>query len=144
MDARESSLGLVRWIGLTQRKGADEWARERNLTIEQAFCLGWLIENPGAIQREVAEVTHTSAASVSSLLQGLERRELVQRRTEPGSERTKRVYATAQAADLVAGFEQAMAATDEQILSPLTEQERQTLHELLTKIVKQLPPLTRA
>lgn len=36
MDARESSLGLLRWIGITQRNAADEGARERTLTREQA------------------------------------------------------------------------------------------------------------
>jgi DNA-binding MarR family transcriptional regulator len=57
------------------------------------LVLGYLVQNPGAIQRDIAQVSRTSAASVTSLLQGLERRGLVERRTEQGNERSKRVYA---------------------------------------------------
>ncbi|NED86916.1 MarR family transcriptional regulator, partial [Streptomyces sp. SID11233] len=82
----------------------------------------------------------TSAASVSSLLKGLERRGLVERRTEPGDERSKRVYATREADEHIAGFDTTMRAVTEDILAPLTKKERTTLHSLLTKISGQLPP----
>ena len=89
-----STLELVRWLGWAQMKAAEEWIRARDLSHSQGFVLGYLVDNPGAIQRDIAQITRTSAASVSSLLQGLERRNLVERRTEIGDERRKRVYAT--------------------------------------------------
>ena len=147
MDERElpltTSLELVRWIGWAQRKAGEDWIRERELSHEQAFVLGYLVKNPGAIQRDIAEVSRTSAASVSSLLQGLERRELVQRRTEPGNERTKRVFATPAGEQLIAGFETAMNAADETILAPLDEAERAALQALLVKITAALPRPSR-
>lgn len=145
MDAPElsSPLGLVRWIGWAQRKAGEDWIREREVSHEQAFVLGYLVQNPGAIQRDIAQMTRTSAASVSSLLQGLERRGLVERRTDPGNERSKRVHATPVGAELIAGFDTAMAAADETILAPLDESERSTLHALLTKITAELPQPTR-
>ena len=79
-----TGLELVRWIGWAQRKAGEDWIRARELSHEQGFVLGYLVQNPGSIQRDVAAVSRTSAASVSSLLQGLERRGLVERRTEPG------------------------------------------------------------
>jgi MarR family transcriptional repressor of mepA len=100
-------------------------------------------QNPGVIQRDIAQLTRTSAASVSSLLQGLERRGLVERRTESGNERSKRVYATAAGAEIIAGFDGAMAAADEKILGPLDEAERTTLHALLSKMTAELPPPSR-
>ncbi|WP_041840924.1 MarR family winged helix-turn-helix transcriptional regulator [Actinoplanes friuliensis] len=138
-----TALELVRWIGWAQRKAGEDWIRARELSHEQAFVLGYLVRNPGAIQRDIAEVSRTSAASVSSLLQGLERRDLVERRTEPGNERSKRVHATAAGAELIAGFESAMAAADETILAPLDETERATLQTLLNKITAQLPQPSR-
>lgn len=138
-----TSLGLVRWIGWAQKRAGDEWIRARELTHEQAFALGYLVQKPGAIQRDLAEATRTSAASVSSLLQGLERRELVERRTEGGDERRKRVYATDAGERLIAGFEEAMAEADESILAPLDDDERAALFALLTKITNQLAPPTR-
>jgi DNA-binding MarR family transcriptional regulator len=138
-----SSLELLRWIGWAQRKAGEDWIRARELSHEQGFVLGYLVQNPGAIQRDVAEVSRTSAASVSSLLQGLERRGLVERRTEPGDVRSKRVYATDEGSALIAGFGEAMAAADDTILAPLDASERETLRALLTKIAAQLPRPTR-
>jgi len=146
MDAPKltSTLELLRWIGWAQRKAGEDWIRARELSHEQAFVLGYLAQTPGAIQRDIAEISRTSAASVSSLLQGLERRGLVERRTESGNERSKRVYATAAGAELIAGFETAMAAADETILTPLDQAERATLHALLSKITAELPRPTRS
>jgi DNA-binding MarR family transcriptional regulator len=146
MDAPKltTSLELVRWIGWAQRKAGEDWIRARELSHEQAFVLGYLVQNPGAIQRDIAQVSRTTPASVSSLLQGLERSGLVERRTEPGNERSKRVYATPAGAELIAGFDTAMAAADETILAPLDEAERATLHALLTKITAELPQPTRS
>ncbi|NQX28463.1 winged helix-turn-helix transcriptional regulator [Microbacteriaceae bacterium VKM Ac-2854] len=147
MEEREnaftSSLDLVRWIGWAQRKAAEDWIRERELSHEQSFALGFLVQNPGSMQREIAQMTRTSAASVSSLLQGLERRDLIERRAEDGDARSKRVYATAAGAELIAGFDAAMAAANDSILTPLDETERATLNALLTKITAVLPQPTR-
>jgi len=139
-----TSFDLFRWIGWAQMKAGQDWVRERELSHEQSFVLGYLVQNPGAIQRDIAEVTRTSAASVSSLLQGLERRSLIERRTEGGNERSKRVYATAEGEALIAGFDEAMKAAGETILAPLDDAERETLHALLTKFTAVLPQPTRS
>jgi MarR family transcriptional repressor of mepA len=138
-----TSFDLFRWIGWAQMKAGQDWVRARDLSHEQAFALGFLEQNPGSIQRDIAQMTRTSAASVSSLLQGLEARGLIERRTEAGNERSKRVYATPAGIQLIAGFEDAMLAAGETILAPLDEKERETLHALLLKITAQLPQPTR-
>lgn len=139
-----SPLALVRWIGWAQRKAGEDWIRARELSHEQSFVLGYLAQNPGAIQRDIAEITRTSAASVSSLLKGLEARELIERRSEGGDVRSKRVYATVAGTDLIAGFETAMLAAEETIIAPLDQAERATLQALLTKITDHLPQPTRS
>jgi MarR family transcriptional repressor of mepA len=139
-----TSLGLVRWIGWAHMQAGLEWVRSRDLSHEQAFALGFLEQNPGAIQRDIARMTRTSAASVSSLLQGLERRGLIERRTEEGNERSKRVYATPEGIQLIAGFEDAMHAAEGTILEPLDEAEREQLLALLSKITAVLPQPTRS
>ncbi|MEV0461181.1 MarR family winged helix-turn-helix transcriptional regulator [Catellatospora methionotrophica] len=145
MDAPRltSTLDLLRWIGWAQRKAGEDWIRSREITMEQGFALGYLVQNPGAIQRDLAEITRTSPASVSSLLQGLERRGLVERRADSADIRSKRAYATPTGAELIAGFEAAMTAVDDTILAPLDQAERATLHALLTKVTAELPQPTR-
>ena len=137
------TLGLVRWIGLAQRKAAEDWIRTRGLSHEQGFVLGYLVQNPGSIQRDIAQVSRTAPASVSSLLQGLEARNLIERRADDANERIKRVYATAAGVELIDGFGETMRATEEKILSPLDAAERATLHALLTKITAELPRPSR-
>jgi MarR family transcriptional repressor of mepA len=139
-----TTFALFRWVGWAQMKAGQDWVRARELSHEQAFALGFLAQNPGSIQRDIAQMTRTSAASVSSLLQGLETRGLIERRTEDGNERSKRVYATPTGAELIAGFDSAMADAEQTILAPLDEYERATLHALLTKITAQLPQPTRS
>ncbi|MGN6407838.1 MAG: MarR family winged helix-turn-helix transcriptional regulator [Curtobacterium sp.] len=139
----DSPLQQMRWIGWAQRKAAEEWVRERDLTQEQSFVLGYLQHTPGAIQRDIADITRTSAASVSSLLQGLERRGLVERRADTENARTKRVFATDEGIALIAGFEDAMLALDDVLLAPLDADERATLQALLHKVTAELPEPTR-
>ena len=138
-----STLDLFRWVGWALMNAGEAWIRERELSHAQSFVLGYLVQNPGAIQRDIAKASRTTAASVSSLLQGLEARELIERRSESGNERSKNVYATAAGAELISGFEAAMAATEELILAPLDKTEQATLHDLLTKITTELPRPTR-
>lgn len=142
-SAPKSSLDAMRWIMWAQRKAGEDWIRARELSFEQSFVLVHLVHNPGTIQRDIAQMTRTSAASVSSLLQGLERRALVERRTEGGNERSKRVYATQQAKELIAGFEAAMDAVEETVLAPLDRTERTALQALLAKVAAELPKPTR-
>ena len=136
-------LDLFRRIGWAQRQAGENWVRERDLSQSQAFVLGYLVQNPGTIQRDIARVSRTSAASVSSLLQGLERRGLIDRRTEGADERTKRVFATDAGGELIAGFAEAMHAADDTILAPLNGDEKATLLALLAKIAAELPQPTR-
>jgi DNA-binding MarR family transcriptional regulator len=138
-----SSFELFRWVGWAQMMAGQDWLRERELSHQQGFTLGYVEQNPGAMQREIAKISRTSAASVSSLLQGLETRGLIERRTEDGDERSKRVYATPVGSKLIAGFDDAMLAAEETLLAPLSTVERETLHGLLTKITSQLPQPTR-
>lgn len=136
-------LELLRWIGWAQMKAGEEWIRERELSHPQSFVLGYLVQNPGAIQRDIAAVSRTTAASVSSLLQGLETRGLIERRADADNERIKRVYATPAGAELIAGFDESMKATEETILAPLSATERESLRALLTKVTAHLPRPTR-
>jgi MarR family transcriptional repressor of mepA len=138
-----STVDLFRWIGWAQMKAGEDWIRARELSHAQSFVLGYLVQNPGAIQRDIAQASRTTAASVSSLLQGLEDRGLVERRADGANGRTKLVYATAQGAELIAGFAEAMASTEHTILAPLSAAERATLHALLVKITAELPQPTR-
>jgi len=136
---RDRSFELMRRIIAAQMRAGEEWIRERNVSLEQGFILGYLKDNPGAIQRDIARELRRGEANVSHLLQKLEARHLVERRWEDGDARSKRVYVTKAGASLIAGLGKAMAAADEDILAPITSSERKTLTLLLDKIATELP-----
>ena len=138
-----STLGLLRWIGWAQMQAGMTFLRERDLSQQQGFTLGFLVQNPGSMQREIAAMSRTTAASVSSLLQGLERRGLIERRTEEGDERSKRVSATPAGSALIEGWDAAMEEVEESILAPLDHDERAQLQALLEKVTAVLPRPTR-
>lgn len=138
-----TTLELVRWVAWAKQKGGEDWFRARGLSFEQGFVLRYLQQQPGVMQRDIAHKTRRTAASVSSLLQGLQRRGLIERRMEDGDERSKRVHATAAGLDLIEGIDSAMAGVDESILAPLTRDEQAVLHTLLEKITAALPNPTR-
>ncbi|MFB9931142.1 TetR/AcrR family transcriptional regulator C-terminal ligand-binding domain-containing protein [Amycolatopsis halotolerans] len=127
---------LFRSIRQAQRKRIEEWSRTRDLTFEQAMVLGYLERQPGVIQRDVAEMSYTTPANVSLLLKGLERRGLVERRTEGGR---KRVSATPAGLGLVAGLDAVLAEADEMVFASLEPDERAGLEALVAKINAHLP-----
>ncbi|MEV7323072.1 MarR family winged helix-turn-helix transcriptional regulator [Streptomyces sp. NPDC093970] len=137
-------LDRLKVINRAQMQAGQDWIRSRGLTMQQAFVLDHLARHPGAIQRDIAEATRTTAANVSGVLRVLEARQLVERRFEGGDERSKRVFATDAGTELVSGHEEAMNAVDETILAPLTPSERDLLQTLLDKITSGLPPLGRS
>lgn len=137
---RESTLELMRWVVWAQRRSADDWIRQRGLTHEQSAVLAYLAKNPDAIQRDVARATRTSAPAVSRLLAGLERRGLVERRTQEDDTRSRRVHVTPAGSELIQGFEEAMDRVEESILAPLGAAGQARLHDLLEQLASRIEP----
>lgn len=131
-------IDLMRWMGWAQRKAGEEVFRARDLTLEQGLALGHVLRQPGAIQRDIARLTGRGVSSVSSLLQGLERRGLLERRSEAGDDRSKRLYLTAAGRELISGLDAAMADVDASLLAPLDADERGTLQALMDKLTAPL------
>jgi hypothetical protein len=88
-----TSLELVRWIGWAQMKAGEDWIPGARAQPSAGLGARLPGAEPGCDSTRHRAGSRTSAASVTSLLQGLERRGLVERRTEQGNERSKRVYA---------------------------------------------------
>jgi len=128
---------LVRSVAFAGRAAAEEWVRDSGLTRQQAFTLGYLEQNQDrdVIARELAEMSGTTAASVTSLLQGLEERGYVTRTSSPNDARIKIVRVTADGARVVAGFDESMAAEQRKLFDALDENEQDQLIALLERVV---------
>lgn len=130
---------LLRNLGIKMRLRGDVYARALPLTFAQSRTIGYIDyieehEHRGVIQRELAETSGTSAASVSSLIDGLEKAGYVERRPSPADARRKEIYVLPKARGLTEGFDRLMEQTEKDLLSPLTPAEQATLLDLLTRI----------
>lgn len=143
MDENEPSiaelLGRVA-ARLRQAMGSVDPESFDGLTPHQARIVGWIEANEdrGVIQRDIAELTGTRPASVSSLLQGLERDGWIERRADPADSRRKTLHATHRARDLVQRFESRTWAGADAVIGGLTDDERRTLGRLLVKLDRHL------
>jgi DNA-binding MarR family transcriptional regulator len=135
---RSAIFPLMRQLIQAHSQAGEEWIRERDISLEQGFILGYLLKHPGAIQRDIAKATRRGEANVSSMLQKLERRGLVERRIEPGDDRSKRVHATPEGAALIEGLDTAMGGVDDTLLAPLSATEQRALQTLLIRLTDNL------
>lgn len=136
---------LMRMIQIKMINRGDAWSRELPLTVTQSRTIGWIdyieeTEHRGVIQRELAEMSGTSAASISSLIDGLEKGGYVERRPSTDDARRKEIYVLPKAKGMTDGFQKLMDQTEKDLLEPLTAAERTQLLALLTKVNDHLDP----
>jgi DNA-binding MarR family transcriptional regulator len=110
------------------------------LTPHQARILGWIEANEGrgVIQRDIADVMGARAASVSSLLQVLERDGWIERRADPSDSRRKTLHTTEKGRVQVKRFEAEIWAGASLRLASFTDAEADDLRRLLTKLDQEL------
>jgi len=100
----------------------------------QGFALFYLAHRDGVPQTEIARTFHLSPASVTNMLQRMERDGWVERRPDPDDQRVSRVYLTKRARALREEAEGAFHELEGEITSTLTPAEQTELHDLLLKV----------
>ncbi|MGJ4846152.1 MULTISPECIES: MarR family winged helix-turn-helix transcriptional regulator [unclassified Leifsonia] len=141
MSSRSEQLtALIRTLSFAQRATADAWVRTSGLSRSQAFTLGYIEEHQenGVIARELSEMSGTTPASVASLLQGLEERGYITRTPSPDDSRVKLISVTPEGAEVVAGFQNDLAAEQERTFSVLDTEEQDRLIALLRRVTDTL------
>ncbi|GAA2183190.1 MarR family transcriptional regulator [Brooklawnia cerclae] len=78
----------------------DERLRPLGLSVAQYACLQALLDTPGITGSELARRTFVSRQSMNVLLQGLEKRGLIERSDEPGPRRERATTPTSAAVEL--------------------------------------------
>lgn len=141
MIARSERLtAAIRTLGFAQRFAADDWVRASGLTRQQGITLGYIEEHQdrGVIARELSEMSGTTAASVASLLQGLEDRGYITRTASIDDSRVKLLTITAEGSRLIVGFDDEMKAAQERLFAVLDTAEQEQLLLLLERVSKEI------
>lgn len=142
MDRTERLSHAMRTLSWIEHATADEWVKGSGLTRQQARTLGYIEaeQERGVIAREITEMSGTTAASVASLLQGLERRNLIVRMPAPSDSRVKLLRVTEEGARLIDGFDTSMAAARERLYSSLTAAEQEQMLSMAETLVHGADP----
>ncbi|OWA35548.1 hypothetical protein B9G55_13010 [Saccharibacillus sp. O16] len=134
IDAPFSSL--LREIAIRMRPAGDGRLAELGLSAQQGQMLRYIhmFQEQGIIQNDLAKRFDRTNASITSMLQGLEKKGYVKRIVPEGNERKKMVYVTEKAEALMSEFDQIFFDTERQITAGMTDEEAETLRRLLEKV----------
>ncbi|SEG71564.1 MarR family winged helix-turn-helix transcriptional regulator [Paenibacillus sp. UNC499MF] len=129
-------LELFQVIGLKLKKKADESIKELGLSAQQGKIIDYIYRNQenNLIQKDLADRFHLRGASITSLLQGLEKKGYIERKIPANNERQKNIYALPKAVELIEAFNDSFQKVEDEIVQALSEEEKRILKELLVKI----------
>lgn len=127
---------LIRSIGMKIRSMANTRLSELGLNAQQGQMMGYIFEHQdkGVIQRDLAEHFDRKGATITSMLQGLEKKGYIKRVIPKDNERQKKIYLLDKGTDLVEEFNTIFMEVEKSITHGLTREESETFMNLLIKV----------
>jgi len=100
----------------------------------QGFALVHLWENDGMPQRELAQAMHIRAATVTNMLQRMERSGWIERKRDENDQRVVRIFLTDKAKTVRRQAQAVFAEMEDELCALYSESERETFRELLIRL----------
>jgi DNA-binding MarR family transcriptional regulator len=104
----------------------------------QPSMLRALWAEDGMTHSELAGQLDRCPATITKMVQRMERAGFVERRSDPGDERLSRVYLTPAGRSVKDAVEEVWGAFEEQVVAGFTEQEIALLRRLLTRVCRNM------
>ncbi|MFH1474491.1 MAG: MarR family transcriptional regulator [Chloroflexota bacterium] len=104
----------------------------------QAMCLRIVAAHDGATQREIGEMLHLAAPTVTSMLKRMERNGTIAREADPDDQRVTRVRLTPAGQALDGELRGILAQSLGQILDSMTDDDRRQLARLLDVLAERI------
>ena len=133
------SFALARTCRLLRRR-IHTLMEEAGLHRGQQFVLGALWGREGCTQSELAQRTRVSPATITCMLQRMERNGLVERRQDTQDQRVTRVYLTDAGRRVQQAAEAAWCQIEDQAFAGFTTDESALLGDLLHRVRQNLTP----
>ncbi|MGI6315582.1 MAG: MarR family winged helix-turn-helix transcriptional regulator [Christensenellales bacterium] len=111
------------------------------LTPGQPPILHYLSNHDGCIQRELAEHNHHRAASISTVIDSMERTGLVERRKDEKDRRVFRVFLTEKGKRIHTSIKKVFNTMDTAMTGDMTPEERERLLSFLDRVIGQMTKL---
>ena len=111
---------------------------EHDASPGQAICLRILAAHEGATQRELGDMLHLSAPTVTAMLKRMERSGTIVREPDPADQRVTRVRLTPAGRDLERRLSTLLATRIGQLLDTMSEADRHDLARLLRDLADRM------
>ncbi|QKE71354.1 MarR family transcriptional regulator [Arthrobacter citreus] len=105
-----------------------------NLNEQQARTLNYIANNPGTIQKDLANYLGKQTATVTNILKGLEAKAYISREIPSNNERQKRLYLTAEGKNLVDLVQQIFFDLEAVLTSSISESDKKNVRDILKLI----------
>lgn len=105
MSLERDILLLLHDVARMQRTRFDQWARRYGLTRAQGMILYRLSRQPGISQNEMAAICEVEPITVGRLVDRLEARGMLERRSDPSDRRLRRLHLLPAAEPILAAIE---------------------------------------
>lgn len=131
---------LLRSIMNKSRESIEQRVKDMDISPQQGRMISYIVQNEdkGLIQKDLAEVFQRRGASITSMLQGLEKKGYIERQIPENNERQKNIFVLPKGKALVDETNEAFYAAEKELVHALNEDEVQQLTELLRKIDRSL------
>ncbi|HEX2926524.1 MAG TPA: MarR family transcriptional regulator [Ruminiclostridium sp.] len=137
MEPKELNLLLIKVGATHRRRSAYEFMKEE-LSAGQPRMLNYIFQNNGCIQREIAENCHMEPASITSVLNSMEKAGLIVRKPVQGDKRALQVWLTDKGYDRKKVVDDIFIKIENQCFQDFTEDERLQAKDFLTRIFKNM------
>lgn len=108
------------------------------LTPGQPKILDYLQKHDGAIQKDIASGCYIEPASLSNILNGMEKNGLIVRKTNAENRRNMNIFMTEKGKSLYLIIQQEIEKMEAAALAGLSEADRRSLHQILKKTKENL------
>jgi DNA-binding MarR family transcriptional regulator len=134
---------LMHDVSRMRRTAFDQYMKPLKITRSQWWVLIYLARHDGMIQSDLANLLELGKAALGSLVDRLEAAGLVRRGADEADRRAKRVYLSPAGAQLIKEMQVHSHEMSERILEGLSEEERDNLTDLLTRVKRNLLAIVR-
>jgi DNA-binding MarR family transcriptional regulator len=135
---------LIGRLGMFAARRFDAQIASVGLTRRQWGVLNALDSDGPVTQQQLGRAISMDPSTMVATIDELERDRLVQRRPHPSDRRAHQVHLTGHGTEILGQARRLAGRAQEELMAPLTDDERVTLHALLLKVAEaasELPPL---
>lgn len=120
------------------QKALMERVKESGLTIGQPKVLDYLKDHDGSSQKDIARACFIEAGSLTTILNGMEEKGLIERRTLNGNRRSYHIFMTDEGKRKQQMIDEAFAEIEEKAVSDISDEEYSQFMSVYQKLYNNL------